>query len=156
MSRSDKFSLHILLVFLDANKMLAAISAALFGCSFITAKVLINYYAPMEDSPSSQVREYLERICSPTLKFQFMSLTFALPQCLQIWGLFVLLLNLANLSARQFGYFPIILTSAVSGLIAVGMIWTISTGFHSFLKALSIGFEAFSTAMSISGSSESK
>ncbi|KAJ7498197.1 hypothetical protein B0H11DRAFT_2383265 [Mycena galericulata] len=148
--------LHIFLVFLDANKMLAAISAALFGCSFITVEILINYYAPMEDSPSSEVRDYLERICSPTLKFQFVSLTFALPQCLQIWGLLVLLLNLTDLSARQFGYVPIILTSAVSGLIAVGILWTISTGFHLFLKALSTGFEAFSIAMSISGSSESK
>ncbi|KAJ7475333.1 hypothetical protein B0H11DRAFT_2428384 [Mycena galericulata] len=128
---------HAFLFPLNANATLAAISAAILVTSFITAKILLHCYDSFGNLTADEAREYLQTICSPTFKFQFVALTFSLPRTLQIWGLLVLLANFGIVFTRQFSNEAAIVVSTVAGFVALAFIYTLTAMSKSVQNSLS-------------------
>ncbi|KAJ7691973.1 hypothetical protein B0H17DRAFT_1330943 [Mycena rosella] len=129
--------LHVFLLFLDSNKEAAVISAALSAASFVAAKILIHCYTPLQRMPARDAQDYLQSIQSPTFKFQFVALVFALPRALQFWGLLALLCNCALMFTRHFGHVAAIAVAAVSALVVLVFLWTTSASFNYRLTRIS-------------------
>ncbi|KAJ7512641.1 hypothetical protein B0H11DRAFT_1946634 [Mycena galericulata] len=132
--------LHVFFLALTSCPTLAAASAALFGTSFLASTLLIHRYEPMEGICATQAMEYLESIYSPTFKFQFVALVFALPHALRLWGVLVFFANCVFMVAAYFG------SVFAGGILAVALLaalvfqWTTSEKFNLSLDAFCAKF----------------
>ncbi|KAJ7291374.1 hypothetical protein C8J57DRAFT_1272469 [Mycena rebaudengoi] len=122
--------LHQFLLALTSNPTLAAASASLFGASLLGSILLIHRYEPLVGIDATRATDYLESIQSPTFKFQFVALIFALPRTLQLWGTLVFFANCIFMLANYFG------TAFAAGFSVVAFVaflvfqWTTSDSFN--------------------------
>ncbi|KAF7364603.1 hypothetical protein MVEN_00329500 [Mycena venus] len=134
--------LHLFFVALTPSLSLAAASASLFVASFFGSTVLIHRYAPLQGICAAEAMDYLEAIQSPTFKFQFVALAFALPHALNLWGTLVLFVNCIFMLATCFG------TDFAAGMSVVAILafllfqWTTSERFNMSLTSIHDKFRA--------------
>jgi hypothetical protein len=86
--------------------------------------------------------DYLEAIQSPTFKFQFVALMFALPHSLNLWGYLVLLANCIFMLAARFGTGFAAGISLVALLAFLAFQWTTSETFNLSLARIHDKFRA--------------
>jgi len=128
--------LHIFFLNLKSCPTLAVTSASLFGTSLLGSTILIHKYDRLLGISATQAMDYLESIQSPTFKFQFIALTFALPHTLHLWGMLAFTANCLFMVATYFG------TGFAAGISVVGLLavlvlqWTTSERFNASLAGL--------------------
>ncbi|KAJ3758809.1 hypothetical protein EV360DRAFT_82715 [Lentinula raphanica] len=88
-------SLHGFLFFVQSEPLLVIASASLAVTSLFTSLILLYRYDRLEsdDACAYDVYEHLSALQSTKYDFQFVALSFALPNALQIWALIFLALN---------------------------------------------------------------
>ncbi|KAJ3766076.1 hypothetical protein FB446DRAFT_417049 [Lentinula raphanica] len=88
-------SLHGFLFFVQSEPLLVIASASLAATSLFTSLILLYRYDRLEsdDACAYDVYEHLSALQSTKYNFQFVALSFALPNALQIWALIFLALN---------------------------------------------------------------
>ncbi|KAJ7798955.1 hypothetical protein B0H14DRAFT_2904551 [Mycena olivaceomarginata] len=127
---------------LTPSPSLAVASASLFVASLLGSTLLIHRYAPLQGISAAEAMDYLEAIQSPTFKFQFVALTFALPHALNLWGTLVMFVNCIFLLATRFG------TGFATGISVVAVLafllfqWTTSERFNMSLTSIHDKFRA--------------
>ncbi|KAJ7126102.1 hypothetical protein C8R44DRAFT_119891 [Mycena epipterygia] len=132
--------LHIFLLSLASSQTLAVASASLFSASLLASTFLIHRYEPLQELCATQAMEYLETIQSPTFKFQFVALTFALPHALHLWGMLVFFVNCIFMLATYFG------TGFAAGISVMALLavlvfqWTTSEKFNLSLAGIRAKF----------------
>ncbi|KAJ6473316.1 hypothetical protein DFH09DRAFT_1057753 [Mycena vulgaris] len=132
--------LHIFLLVLTSCPMLVVASASLFGASLLGSTILIHRYERLQGICAVQAMDYLESIQSPTFKFQFVALIFALPRALQLWGMLVFFANCIFMLATYFG------TGFATGIFVMAFLavlllqWTTSEGFNMSLARIQAKF----------------
>ncbi|KAJ7359201.1 hypothetical protein DFH08DRAFT_845389 [Mycena albidolilacea] len=134
--------LHILLLALTPSLSLAVASASLFGASLLGSTLLIHRYTSLQGIDAGQAMDYLEAIQSPTFKFQFVALMFALPHTLNLWGYLVLLANCIFMLAVRFGTGFAAGISLVALLAFLAFQWTTSETFNLSLTRIHDKFRA--------------
>lgn len=80
-------ALHIFAFFLPVSQPLAMLSAGALGLSIVSSAVLIHQHQDMEESTANHGHAYLSQ---NRRRFQQLALSFALPQALSLWGLFLM------------------------------------------------------------------
>ncbi|KAJ7910995.1 hypothetical protein B0H13DRAFT_2191949 [Mycena leptocephala] len=134
--------LHLFFLALTPSPSLAVASASLFVASLLGSTLLIHRYAPLQGISAAEAMDYLEAIQSPTFKFQFVALTFALPHALNLWGTLVMFVNCIFLLATRFG------TGFATGISVVAVLaflifqWTTSERFNMSLTSIHDKFRA--------------
>ncbi|KAJ6621527.1 hypothetical protein B0H10DRAFT_2350268, partial [Mycena sp. CBHHK59/15] len=134
---NNAFRLHVFFLLLNSRSDLAVASGSLFGGSFLLSTFLMHRYEPLQQMTADEAMDYLETIQSPTFKFQFVALVFALPHALNLWGLLVLLLNCVFMFARYFGSGPLVGLSVASLITILIFQWTTSADFNSACSRIS-------------------
>jgi hypothetical protein len=86
--------------------------------------------------------DYLEAIQSPTFKFQFVALVFALPHALNLWGTLVFFMNCIVMLAARFGTGFAAGISVVALLAVLAFQWTTSEQFNMSLVMLHAKLQA--------------
>ncbi|KAF7357134.1 hypothetical protein MSAN_01307800 [Mycena sanguinolenta] len=109
---------------------LAIASASLFVASLLASTLLLNRYVPLQEVTAEQAMDYLEAIQSPTFKFQFIALVFALPHPLNLWGTLVLFANCIFMLALNFGTGFAAGISIVALLAFIAFQWITSDRFN--------------------------
>ncbi|KAJ7664313.1 hypothetical protein B0H17DRAFT_1091939 [Mycena rosella] len=132
--------LHLFLLGLTSCPTLAVASASLFGASLLGSTILIHRYEPLQEFCATQAMVYLETIQSPTFKFQFVALMFALPRALQLWGMLVLFANCIFMLAIYFGTGFAAGISVIAFLAILAFQWTTSERFNLSLAGLQAKF----------------
>ncbi|KAF7334018.1 hypothetical protein MVEN_02307000 [Mycena venus] len=134
--------LHLFFLALTPSPSLAVASASLFVSSLLGSTLMIHRYAPLQGISATEAMDYLEAIQSPTFKFQFVALTFALPHALNLWGTFVMFVNCIFMLATRFG------TGFAAGISVVAVLafllfqWTTSERFNMSLTSIYDKFRA--------------
>ncbi|KAF7344555.1 hypothetical protein MSAN_01937400 [Mycena sanguinolenta] len=134
--------LHIFLLALTPCPSLAVASASLFVASLLASTLLLNRYVPLQGVTAEQAMDYLEAVQSPTFKFQFVALVFALPHTLNLWGTLVLFANCIFMLATNFGTGFAAGISTVALLAFIAFQWTTSDRFNLSLARTHDKFRA--------------
>jgi hypothetical protein len=79
--------LHALYVMSQGPSLVPIISASMFLGSILTSTTLQHQYEPLKDSSADRGHDHLSSIYSSRLRFSLVSLAFALPRALYLWGL---------------------------------------------------------------------
>ncbi|KAJ6595727.1 hypothetical protein DFH09DRAFT_1135426 [Mycena vulgaris] len=132
--------LHIFLLVLTSCPTLAVASASLFGASLLGSTILIHRYECLQGICATQAMDYLESIQSPTFKFQFVALLFALPHTLQLWGMLVFFTNCIFMLATYFGTGFAAGISVMAFLAVLMLQWTTSERFNMSLARIQAKF----------------
>ncbi|KAK7039523.1 hypothetical protein R3P38DRAFT_481108 [Favolaschia claudopus] len=128
--------LHLFLFALTPSLSLAVASASLFVVSLLASTLLIHRFTPLQKFDAVQGMQYLEAIQSPTFKFQFVALMFALPHALNLWGSLALSANCIFMLATSLG------AGFAVGIFAVALLgflmfqWTTSPNFNASLDRI--------------------
>ncbi|KAJ3736665.1 hypothetical protein DFJ43DRAFT_1050094 [Lentinula guzmanii] len=87
--------LHGFVLFVECEPLLAVVSASLTFTSLLTSLILVHRYDRLEsdDACAHDVHEHLTALHSSKYNFQFIALSYALPNALQLWALVFLALN---------------------------------------------------------------
>ncbi|KAJ7862478.1 hypothetical protein B0H14DRAFT_2505724 [Mycena olivaceomarginata] len=134
--------LHLFLLALTPSPSLTVASASVFVASLLGSTLLIHRYTPLQGISAVEAMDYLEAIQSPTFKFQFVALTFALPHALNLWGTLVMFVNCIFMLATRFG------TGFAAGISVVAVLafllfqWTTSERFNMSLSSIHDEFRA--------------
>ncbi|KAJ7634769.1 hypothetical protein FB45DRAFT_474018 [Roridomyces roridus] len=128
--------LHVFLLSLQSCPTLAVTSALLFGASLLGSTLLMHRYGPLEGISATQAMEYLESIQSPTFKFRFVALMFALPDALRLWGMLVFFANGICMTHAYLGT-AFAAGISIAALLVIFMFqWTTSERFNNALANL--------------------
>ncbi|KAJ7240437.1 hypothetical protein C8J57DRAFT_1370797 [Mycena rebaudengoi] len=122
--------LHLFLLVLTSNPTWAVASASLFGASLLGSTLLVHRYEPLVGIDATRAMDYLDSIQSPTFKFQFVALVFALPRALQLWGTLVFFANCIFMLAHYFGTVFAAGFSVVAFVAVLVFQWTTSERFN--------------------------
>jgi hypothetical protein len=111
-------ALHIFAFFLPVSRTLAMASAGSLGLSVIVSAILINQHQDMEDSTASEGHSYLSKNLSKQWRFQHLAFSFALPQALSLWGLFLMSTQVVTFLQPQ----HILVLSGISILFSIASV----------------------------------
>lgn len=108
-------ALHIFAFFLPVSQPLATLSTGALGLSVASSALLINRYQDMEETTANDGHAYLSQ---NRRRFQQLSLTFAVPQALSLWGLFLMSAQVMSVLQQR----RVLVLSASIVLVAIASI----------------------------------
>nr|GAT59184.1 predicted protein [Mycena chlorophos] len=134
--------LHIFFFLVPSWSPWAVGSAALFGASIFSSMLLVHRFEPMQEFCASQAMEYLDTIESPTFRFQFVALVFALPRTFFLWASLLLLANSIFMLSGFFGLYSAAALAVAALVVLLGFQWTTSEVFNLRLERFRARFLA--------------